>query len=600
MKTYSFDAVIFDLDGVITKTALVHAAAWKTMFDEFLQQWSQKHDVPFVEFQHAHDYLPYVDGRPRYDGVEAFLRSRGINLPYGDPNDNVDVESVCGLGNRKNQVFNDVLQRDGVEVFQSTVDLLQELKDNGVKLGVASSSKNCKQVLERANLLHFFQTRVDGVVLAEQGIPGKPAPDIFIKACDNLKVDYSRAVIVEDAVTGVQAGRKGNFGLTIGLAREENEADLRSNGADIVLADIEELGGISGIEQWFTHGLMNDLWSITFHRYQCNLEKDRESLLSIGNRYFNTRGALEESKVSLCNSPATHIANLLCDVKTNTPKNQPIDTIHWHNLTFKVSEDDWFDPNIHQVLELSRTLHFRSGTLEKRMVVCDDEGRETLIESKRMVNMANVHQAAIEYSLTPLNYQGYLRVKSELSLAGFDQNQPNKHIQKHLIPLGQGGHDNYSFVHAKTAQSAIELAAAARLEVLYMNQPLATNFRIKHEKGWVNTYIKAMVKEGETLTVKKLVSMCDSHNYGSYTPMEYVTEDIKTIESFSAIQAESMKTWETLWKQHDTLVDGDRRKQKLLRLRLFHSLISTTSDGYNANQTVWNSKSLEGRLEELQ
>ena len=211
MNKYHFDAVIFDLDGVITKTALVHASAWKTMFDEFLKGWEKKTGKPFLEFTHANDYLPYVDGKPRYKGVESFLKSRGIEIPFGTPDDTTEMETICGLGNRKNDAFNQILQRDGVEVYESTVALMDELKAAGIKLGVASSSKNCKQVLERSNLLHYFETRVDGEVSAELGLHGKPEPDIFTVACDNLGVDYFRAVVVEDAVSGVQAGQKGNL-----------------------------------------------------------------------------------------------------------------------------------------------------------------------------------------------------------------------------------------------------------------------------------------------------------------------------------------------------------------------------------------------------
>lgn len=251
MKSLHFDAVIFDLDGVITKTAKVHALAWKEMFDEYLKEREKKYNEPFREFTHANDYLPYVDGKPRYKGVESFLKSRGINIPFGDPSDPPEAETCCGLGNRKNLAFNKVLEEKGVEVYPSTLKLLDELKEAGIKLGVASSSKNCKPVLEKANLLQYFETRVDGVVSAELNLHGKPEPDIFTTASDNLGVDYSRAVVVEDAVSGVQAGAKGNFGLTLGVARENNKKELAENGADLVVEDLEELNGIKGIEDYF-------------------------------------------------------------------------------------------------------------------------------------------------------------------------------------------------------------------------------------------------------------------------------------------------------------------------------------------------------------
>jgi beta-phosphoglucomutase family hydrolase len=237
----SFDAVIFDMDGVITRTAAVHSLAWKKMFDEYLRYRENKFHEPFHEFTHAGDYLSFVDGRPRYKGVDAFLKSRGINLPFGKPEDEPKQETVCGLGNRKNEFFNQVLEEEGVGIYDSTVKLIKELLGRGVKVGVATSSRNCGPILEKAGIAGLFETRVDGVVSAGLGLKGKPEPDIFTAASDNLGVKPHRAIVVEDAVSGVQAGRKGNFGLVIGVARENNAQELRTNGADIVVTDLSEL-----------------------------------------------------------------------------------------------------------------------------------------------------------------------------------------------------------------------------------------------------------------------------------------------------------------------------------------------------------------------
>jgi beta-phosphoglucomutase family hydrolase len=236
----NFDAVIFDMDGVITKTALVHSLAWKTMFDEYLHSRKINHHEPFREFSHADDYLSFVDGRPRYLGVEAFLQSRGINIPFGQPDDEPGKETVCGLGNRKNEVFNKILENEGVALYESTLHLIQDLLARGVKVGLATSSKNCALILDKAGIAHWFETKVDGVVSAKLGLKGKPEPDIFTTASDNLGVKYARAIVVEDAVSGVQAGAKGKFGLVIGVARENNAPELKLHGADLVVADLSE------------------------------------------------------------------------------------------------------------------------------------------------------------------------------------------------------------------------------------------------------------------------------------------------------------------------------------------------------------------------
>ncbi|MFW5709973.1 MAG: HAD family hydrolase, partial [Bacteroidota bacterium] len=209
MGKFSFDAVIFDLDGVITNTAKVHANAWKKMFDDYLKYREEKYGEAFREFTYENDYLPQVDGKPRYEGVRSFLQSRNIDIPFGHPSDKEEMETCCGLGNRKNNYFHQILQQEGVEVFPSTVELIHELKKNDIRIGVASSSKNCQAVLQAAGIENLFETRVDGVVSAELGLSGKPSPDIFLRACENLKVDYKKAAIVEDAVSGVQAGANG-------------------------------------------------------------------------------------------------------------------------------------------------------------------------------------------------------------------------------------------------------------------------------------------------------------------------------------------------------------------------------------------------------
>lgn len=245
----NFDAAIFDMDGVITRTARVHSSAWKRMFDDYLRHREADHQEPFREFTQT-EYLAFVDGRPRYGGVDSFLRSRGIEIPYGDPKDDPLAETVCALGNRKNEIFNRVLEEDGVEVYDSTIELIGQLVRAGVKVGVATSSKNCVRVLEKAGISGLFQTRVDGVVSAELGLKGKPEPDIFAVACRNLGVTHQRAMIVEDAVSGVQAGRRGQFGLVLGVARENNAHELRCNGADIVVSDLSEISMVE-IDSWF-------------------------------------------------------------------------------------------------------------------------------------------------------------------------------------------------------------------------------------------------------------------------------------------------------------------------------------------------------------
>jgi len=233
-------AIICDLDGVITDTAAVHAIAWKELFDTYLRGHAAQVGAAFEPFTED-DYLAYVDGRPRYDGVRTFLTSRGIVLPEGDPTDHADQETVCGLGNRKNIAFNDVIARDGVTVFDGAVALVRGLAAVGWRTAVVSSSKNCGPVLGRAGLTDLFEVMVDGLYSANAGLPGKPAPDTYLEATRLLGVTPAQAVMVEDAIAGVQSGRDGGFAVVVGIDRGAGADALRSNGAHIVVNDLGDL-----------------------------------------------------------------------------------------------------------------------------------------------------------------------------------------------------------------------------------------------------------------------------------------------------------------------------------------------------------------------
>lgn len=379
---YLFEAVIFDLDGVITRTALVHSHAWKKMFDDYLHQREKEFNEPFKEFTLKDDYLPFVDGKPRYEGVKSFLESRGINIPFGDPSDGVEMETVCGLGNRKNITFNEVLKRDGVSVYESTVQMIHDLKKAGVKVGVASSSKNCEAVLEAAGLMPLIETRVDGVVSAEMGLKGKPEPDIFTTAAANLGVKPHHAIVVEDATSGVAAGKAGNFGLVLGLAREENKNELLINGADIVLEDISETS-LDELNNWFKKGIEEDGWNITYNTYEPAKERTREALLTVGNGYSGTRGAMDECDANAINYPGTYIAGLYNRLSTPIAGKEIwnedfVNAPNWLPVTFRINDGKWFNINNTEIITIQRKLDFKSGLFSRSLKVKDENGNEKL------------------------------------------------------------------------------------------------------------------------------------------------------------------------------------------------------------------------------
>jgi beta-phosphoglucomutase family hydrolase len=236
-----YDAVLFDLDGVITDTANLHAACWKQMFDEYLQKRATQRGEAFRPFNLNTDYRLYVDGKPRFDGVRDFLTSRGIQLPEGSPDDPPQAETVGGLGNRKNNLVNKVIEDVGAEPYDGSVKLIHQLRHRGFKIAVVTSSENCEAVLRAAKLDTFFEVRVDGHVIHAQQLAGKPAPDTFLVAAKLLGVEPKRTVVIEDAISGVQAGFNGNFGLVIGVARKGNAEELKHHGAHLVVNDLAEL-----------------------------------------------------------------------------------------------------------------------------------------------------------------------------------------------------------------------------------------------------------------------------------------------------------------------------------------------------------------------
>ncbi len=236
-----YEAVLFDLDGVLTPTATVHAAAWKRAFDSYLQERAARTGAPWTPFDVSSDYLTYVDGKPRVDGVISFLASRGITLERGASDDLPDRETAWGVGNRKDEIVNEVLRTDGVQASPGSLALVHALRAAGVRLGVVSSSKNCAAVLRAAGISDLFDDRVDGVVAEQIGLQGKPAPDTYLEGARRLGVEPGRAVVFEDALAGVASGRAGGFGLVVGVDRHGEAAALRANGADVVVDDLGEV-----------------------------------------------------------------------------------------------------------------------------------------------------------------------------------------------------------------------------------------------------------------------------------------------------------------------------------------------------------------------
>lgn len=589
MNKHKVQAVIFDLDGVITKTATVHSHAWKKMFDDYLRQRAKKENKPFREFTQE-DYLAFVDGKPRYDGVKSFLESRGIVLPYGSPVDTPDMETVCGLGNKKNDAFNEVLRNEGVEVYPSTVKLMEQLHAEDIRVGVASSSKNCEAVLNAAKLSHLVETRVDGVVSAEIGLKGKPAPDIFLTAAKNLNCDPHFSVVVEDAVSGVAAGKNGNFGLVIGIAREDNKPGLWSNGADMVVEELSEVS-IDDIDRWFDEEMELSANRLVYHDYDVAKERSREALLTVGNGFFGTRGAMEETSANPVNYPGTYIAGLYNKLKTpvagrDVENEDFVNVPNWLPVSFKIDDDAWFDPNNTTIIEIKRELDFKTGLLHRLMVVEDEEGHRTKIESCRFASMANMNLAALRYKITPLNYSAPMSIYSAL-----DGTVKNEGVERykslksqHLEPVEQGGEGAFSWIKVKTNQSQIEIAEAAKLS-LKNGDELFTDFGVSSDDGIVYTYMDVDAAIGKTIVLEKIVALATSLETKSETHA-FVINQLIGVGNFDNLFHKSAAAWGNIWDEADIHIEGDRASQRLIRMHIYHLMVSASTHNTKLDASI--------------
>lgn len=591
MKKYEYGAVIFDLDGVITQTSIIHFKAWKRMFDEFLLLESSKKGKPFIEFRQNIDYLTFVSGRTRYEGVKAFLESRNIQLLFGDPADDENKETICGLGNRKNKFFNELLSHEGVKTYSSTIVLIEKLRKAGIRVGVASSSLNCKAVLESAGLTHLMETVIDGVGSVKIGLKGKPEPDIFLKAASDLGVVPDRCVVVEDAASGVSAGRKGNFGLVIGVAREENRLELFENGADIVVEDLEEVS-LKSINKWFTEGRKEDSWVLKYYGYNPFKEKSRETLLTIGNGYLGSRGAQEEIIAGVEHYPGTYIAGLydrsISVVSGKEICNEDIVNIpNYLPVSYAIGGGEWFDINSVTVLWMERRLDFRTGVLTRKLKVRDENGREVFIHSERFSSMHQPHLVMMRYKIVPIDYSGKISLRfgldGDIINAGVDRykelnNRHIKCIQTNVDYLRQ-------HLLVETIQSAIRIAMVANNEVFIQGESFSGV--PQNEAGTASVFSKIEIEceAGQEIILEKTVGIYTSLKDNSADPYRDAME--ATGSGGFDIQLELQKqAWAAIWEHVNIEIQGDRLSQKLIRLNTYHMMVSMSPHNENIDAGI--------------
>ena len=579
-----FDAIIFDLDGVITDTASIHSQAWKQTFDDFLKKYGLNKKKHFKKFDIESDYLLYVDGKPRYDGVKSFLESRAIEIPWGNEDDCLENMTICGVGNKKNQLFNRLLSNNKDIIFDSTIKLIHELREHDVKVGVASSSKNCTKILKNLELDYLFEVCVDGNVSAKLGLKGKPAPDIFTHACDSLGVAYHKTAIIEDANSGVKAGKDGNFGLIIGLARHNNHKELKAFGADIVVADLEEIN-IESINTWFDVGIHSDAWNITYSDFDESQEKSRESLLTVGNGFFATRGCFAEEKASEYHYPGTYFAGvynkLSSEINGKTIYNEDlVNCPNWLITSFKIDDGDWIDSKKYKILDIERKLDIKKGILTGWVLIEDSAGRQSMIESLRYISMANKNLAGLEYSIIPLNYSGKISIKT-----GLDANIINDGVeryrelnQKHLNKSQVYYKDKIIGLNTTTTESEIQISVASHVS---SNISTAT-ISYEERDSEVHIIYTSEIQSNQEFNIRKIVAFTNSNE------KKYVDPDLilNKHNDFNINTKASVNEWKKIWKKCDIKIKGDRIVQQILRLHIYHLFCSVSKHNIDIDASI--------------
>jgi len=831
-----FDALIFDLDGVITKTAKVHALAWKRMFDDYLQECAEGEEC--VLFDAVGDYCEYVDGKPRYKGVESFLDSRGIDLPYGTPDDFPDSETVCGLGNRKNRMFMQLIREEGVEVYQSSVDLIENLRRGGFKIAVATSSKNCTEVLDAAGIPDIFEAQVDGIDIESLDLEGKPGPDMFLEAARRLGVEPERCVVFEDAISGVQAGSAGGFGLVVGVNREDQAEALKREGADIVVDDLseidvavqikdlrnalesideieerieekqvvvfldydgtltpivsrpedailsEEMRGkllqlipqcpvaiisgrgledvmglvavddlyyagshgfeiagpddfskeneeaasffpvldeaerelnerLAGIEDFLVerkkfsiathyrnvreedvgrvaevvdevHGLHPELrksqgkkvyelqpdvdwhkgraieWLLdtldlalpdvvpfyigddvtdedafealkskgitivvgdgsrsTLAQYSLKTTEEvgefiegithfmeeestwwllqegfdpeeeglRETLCTLGNGYFATRGAGPEAVADGVHYPGTYLAGgynrLDTEIAGRIIENEDLVNLpNWLCLSFRFPGEDWFDLADVEIIFYTQELDIKEGVLHRTVHFRDKEGRETRLFDRRMVSMADMHLAALEMVILPVNWSGTLEIRSALD--GTVTNSGVKRYRelnnRHLEPVKTGLiRDDTILLEVRTNQSSISVAQAARTDVYVEEEPLMLERQLVEEPGYIAQHLTLEATQGRRIVIEKTVALFTSRDAAISEPALESEKRVLEAERFRGLLRAHALAWSHLWRRFGIGLRLYSRPeqhyvQRIYRLYKFHVL----------------------------
>lgn len=599
-----YDAVLFDLDGVLTKTEIVHAAAWKRLFDQFLEQRSGNPGQPIVPFDPDADYRQYVDGKPRHDGVAAFLAARGITLPWGTPDDAAGTGSVCALGKLKDRYFMEHLAQHGAGIYDTSISLVRKLRAQDMRTAVVSSSNNCEAVLAAAGIAELFDARVDGRDIARLHLKGKPAPDAFEEGARRVRAEPSRTVVIEDAIAGVQAGHSGGFGCVIGVDRSGRARALREAGADVVVTDLVQVGVAAEPPSE---------WSLVFEGFDPGREGIREALCTLGNGYFATRGAAAGAVADDVHYPGTYLAcgynRLRTDIAGRVVESEDLVNFpNWLPLAFQIAGTDWFDTRAVRVHSYRQELDIRRGMLQRSIGFEDPKGRRSTLTERRLVSMSDMHLAALELTLTAENWSGRVLIRSAIDgrVVNSGAKLYRKFNNQHLAPVSAETFEEDGIcLTVRTSQSRIEVAQAARTRVFLDGKPVQVQRRPVQEPGYIGQEFEVGLKQGGTLLLEKVASFYTARDHAISECGLESRKAIARAGSFDALMAHHVLAWKHLWRRFDVHIQPADPGFKLnvsmlLRLNMFHLLqtVSLNSIGLDIGVPArgWTGEAYQGHV----
>jgi len=607
-----FDAVLFDMDGVLTTTARMHAAAWKRTFDEFLDSWDAKRGSHTARFSVAEDYPASVDGKPRQEGVRDFLASRDIDLPPGTSDSPPTEWSVYGIGNRKQVFVEEALGAEGVEVFPGSVAWLRELREMGLSTAVVTSSTNCDAILSAAGIADLFDAQVDGNTAIELGLAGKPAPDTFLEAARRLGVDPARAVVVEDSRAGIEAGRSGGFGLVVGVDRAGQADELRQVGADIVVADLAELlprrpdvrhpAGprshrlrASAVRLLAADGdFPVDEHRLIERRFNPGYVPQLESIFALANGYLGLRGTQDEGR------PVYDPAPMLNGFYETWPMVYPERAYGFAETGQTILgvpdgailrlyvDDEAFSLEQVDILEYERALDMSAGTLERRVVWRATDGSRYTVTSRRLVSFENRHLACIEYEVVSLDRAAHLTISSDLMVhpenGSLDANDPRRSEAlgtEVLQKVEEHARDQRVVLAYRTQASGLQMAGGMDHQLL-SGTPSAPPQTLV-DGDWARVVYRIAAEQHESIRLIKYVAY---HHDGKEPAAELCFRVGQTLEraagqGVDSIFAGQRSYVDDFWTRSDVITEGAPLLQQAVRFNLFQLLqASARAEGH--------------------